>query len=81
MHSSQGSRSRSLLLLAGAGSVGALGARENAAGSEDEDVAVGELLLELAGQALLDLVEAGEERDGHKDDDGALAVANFELEL
>lgn len=40
---------------------------------------IGELLLELAGQALLDLVEAGEERNGDKDDNGALAVADFEL--
>ena len=40
---------------------------------------VGELLLELAGEALLDFVEAGEEGDGDEDDDGLLAVANFEL--
>lgn len=40
--------------------VGALGSRENAAGREDEHVAVGELLFELAGEALLDFVEAGE---------------------
>lgn len=40
-----------LLLLEVAGAGGALGAGENAASSEDEDVAVGELLLELTGQA------------------------------
>lgn len=28
---------------------------------------------------LLDFVEAGEERDGDEDDDGLLAVADFEL--
>lgn len=42
-------------------------------------MAVGELLLEFTGQALLDLVEAAEERDGDEDDDGLLAVADFEL--
>lgn len=40
-----------LLLLEVAGAGGALGAGENAASSEDEDVAVGEFLLELTGQA------------------------------
>ena len=40
--------------------VGTLGPWENAAGREDEYVAVGELLFELAGEALLDFVEAGE---------------------
>jgi len=40
-----------LLCLRGAAAVGALGAREDAAGGNEEDVAVGELLLELAGQA------------------------------
>jgi hypothetical protein len=42
-------------------------------------MAIGELLLEFASEALLDLVEAGKERDGHKDDNGALAVTDFEL--
>ena len=68
-----------LLLLGGAAAVGALGAGENAARGQDQDVAVGELLLELAGQALLDLVEAGEEGDRDEDDDGALVVADLEL--
>ena len=40
--------------------VGTLGPRENTAGREDEYMAVGELLFELAGKALLDFVEAGE---------------------
>jgi hypothetical protein len=39
--------------LAGAGAVGALRAREDAACGEDEDVAVGELLLELAGETVI----------------------------
>jgi hypothetical protein len=43
-------------------------------------VAIRELLLEFAGEALLDLVEAGEEGDGNEDYDGALSVADFELE-
>jgi len=77
--SGQGSAARALLSLRGAGSVGALGARQDAAGCEDQDVAVGELLLELTGQALLDLVEAGEERNGDEDDNGTLAVADLEL--
>lgn len=40
-----------LLGLRSAGAVGTLGAGENAAGSNDQDVAVGELLLELTGEA------------------------------
>jgi hypothetical protein len=39
-----------LLGLVGARAVGALGAGENAAGSNDQDVAVRELLLELTGE-------------------------------
>ena len=42
-------------------------------------MAVGELLLELAGQALLDFVEAWEEGYGDEDDDCLLAAADFEL--
>jgi hypothetical protein len=48
--SGQGSRTGTLLGLRGARPVGALGAGENAAGSNDQDVAVGELLLELTGE-------------------------------
>lgn len=40
-----------LLGLGGAGAVGALGAGKNAAGSDNENVSVGELLLQLAGEA------------------------------
>lgn len=47
MHSRQGSRAWALLSLAGSTTVGALGAREDAAGGEDQDMAVGKLLLEF----------------------------------
>ena len=49
----QCSRTGSLLCLASAGAVGTLGAGENAARGEDEDVAVGELLLELTGETFV----------------------------
>jgi hypothetical protein len=75
----QGTRTRTLLLLRGAAAVAALGAGQDAARGQDQDVAVGEFLLEFAGQALLDLVEAGEEGNGDEDDDRALVVADFEL--
>lgn len=76
----QSSAARTLLGKAGAGAVGALGARQDAARGKDQNMTVRELLLQLAGQTLLDLVEAGEEGDRDKDDDGALAVADFELQ-
>lgn len=41
---------RALLGLGGAAAVAALGARQDAAGSDDQHVAVGELLLELTGE-------------------------------
>lgn len=50
--SSECSRTRALLSLGGARAVGALGAGEDTAGSDHEDMAVGELLLELACQAV-----------------------------
>jgi hypothetical protein len=75
----QGARTRTLLLLRGSAAVGALGLGEDAARGQNDDVAVGELLLELASQALLDLVEAGEEGNGDEDNDCAFVVANFEL--
>lgn len=84
-----------LLSLRCARAVGALGTGENAARGEEEDVAVGELLLELTGETmlvsiipkkgklgnvpLLHTVEALEGWDGDKDDNCLLAVANFEL--
>lgn len=48
--SGQSAGTGALLGLGGAGVDGALGAGQNAALSNEEDVAVGELLLELAGQ-------------------------------
>ena len=47
------------LCLGCAAPVAALWAREDAAGGDDEDVAVGELLLEFAGEAGLALVLHG----------------------
>jgi len=75
----QSPASWALLSLGRARPVGALWSREDAARSENEHVAVRELLLQFTRQPLLDLVEAGEKRDGDEDDNGALAVANFEL--
>jgi hypothetical protein len=49
--SSESSRLGTLLGLRRAGAVGTLGAGKNAAGSHNQDVAVGELLLELTGEA------------------------------
>lgn len=80
MHGGQGAGTGSFLGLRGTAAVGSLGTGQDAARGEDEDVAVGELLFQLAGETLLDLVEAGEERDGHEDDDGFFAVADFDLE-
>ncbi len=51
----------------------------HAALSDEEDMAVGELLLELAGEATLDLVESLELGDGDEDDDGLLASLDVNL--
>jgi hypothetical protein len=77
--SGQGSRTGALLLLGVAGAGRALGAGQNAARGQDQDVAVRELLLELAGQALLNAVEALQGRNGDKDGNSLLAVANLDL--
>lgn len=50
--SGQSAGTGALLILVGAGVDGALGAGQNAALSNEEDVAVRELLLQLAGQAV-----------------------------
>lgn len=50
--SGQSSGTGTLLGLRGAGAVAALGAGKNTAGCEDQDVAVGELLLELTGETV-----------------------------
>jgi hypothetical protein len=59
VNSREGSGTRTFLGLVRTAAVRALGPRENAARRENEHVAVGELLFELAGEALLDFVEAG----------------------
>ena len=51
MDGSEGSAARTLLRERSAGAVGALGTGEDAARGEDQDVAVGELLLELTGES------------------------------
>jgi hypothetical protein len=76
---SESSRTGSLLLLGVAAAGRSLGAGQDAARSEDQDVAVRELLLELTGETLLDAVEALQGRDGDKDDNSLLAVANLDL--
>jgi hypothetical protein len=43
-------------------------------------VAVGEFLFELTRKTLLDFVEAGEQGNGHEDDNGFFAVADFDLD-
>lgn len=48
----EGPRLWALLRLRAAGPVGALGTGQDATGSNDQDVAVGELLLELTGEAV-----------------------------
>lgn len=72
MDCSQCSGSRSLLRLVGAAAVGALWAGQDSARGNYDDLSVGELLLEFAGETLLNFVEAWEERDGHEDNDGFL---------
>lgn len=53
VHGSQGARARTLLLLVCARVGGALGPGEDTALSDEEDVTVGEFLLEFTGQAVL----------------------------
>jgi len=57
VYSGECSRTRTLLSERSAGTVASLGAGENTARGEDQDVAVGELLLELTGETLLHTVE------------------------
>jgi hypothetical protein len=103
--SGQCSGTGTLLGERGARAVGALGAGEDAARGEDQDVAVGELLFELTGESalistrfpiasctrsvwmnkkgagipLLHTVETLQGRNGDKDDNSLLAVADFNL--
>ena len=51
VHSGKSARTGTLLLLGVARASGALGAGQDAARGQDKDVAVGELLLQLAGEA------------------------------
>jgi hypothetical protein len=60
----QGAAVGALLLLAVAGAGGALGARQDAARGQEEDVAVGELLLELTGEAGMVLEGAEHDESG-----------------
>lgn len=75
VNGSQSSGLRALLgglrLAAGLGEDGAL--------SDENNVTVRELLLELTGQSLLDLVDSGEKRRGNENDDSLLASADFKL--
>jgi len=59
---SECSRTRALLCLVGARAVGALGAGKDAARGDEEDVAVGELLLELTSEAIYCISDAAQER-------------------
>lgn len=52
---------------------------QNSSLSKEDNVSVGELLLELSGESLLDLVHGGEGGDGHKDDQSLLSGRNLEL--
>jgi hypothetical protein len=53
VHGSECSGTGAFLRERGARAVGALGAGQDAARGEDQDVAVGELLLELTGESAL----------------------------
>ena len=66
---------------AGGGRAGGalVGVAEDGALGDDEDVAAGELLLELADELLVDLVEGLEELVGDVEDDGLLAGSAVDL--
>lgn len=66
---------------AGGGRAGGalVGVAEDGALGDDEDVAAGELLLELADELLVDLVEGLEELVGDVKDDGLLAGSAVDL--
>jgi hypothetical protein len=51
----------------------------NTALGDEKDVAVRELLLKLAGESLLNLVEGLQLRNGNEDDDSLLATTEFNL--
>jgi len=72
-------RTRALLRLVGAAAIAALGARENAARSNNEDVSLGEFLLEFTGEALLNLVPGREQRNRHENDNGLASRTDINL--
>lgn len=59
MDSSESTAAGTLLGLGVARAGGALGAGQDAAGGQDQDVAVGELLLELTGEATKGCLSVG----------------------
>jgi hypothetical protein len=75
--SSQSARSGTSLLLARVAS--RLG--HDATLSNEKDMAVRELLLKLAGESLLDLVEGLQLRNGDEDDNSLLSTTEFNLFL
>lgn len=75
MDSSQSAGSWARLLLARVAS----GLGHDAALSDEENVAVRELLLELTGESLLDLVEGLELRNRDEDNNSLLTTANLNL--
>ena len=76
VHGRERPRARALLRLA---VVSARGFGHDPPLGQEHDVAVGELLLQLARQALLDLVVGGQAGHGHKDDNGLAPLANLDL--
>jgi hypothetical protein len=52
MNGSESARARTLLGQSAAGASGTLGTGQNATGSNDDDMTVGELLLQLTGEAV-----------------------------
>lgn len=75
VNGSESSGHRALLGLA----VAATGLGENAALGKEDDVTVRELLLELTGQSLLNLVDGLEGRRGEEDDNSLLATGDLDL--
>merc|ERR1711981_1114581 len=77
--SGEGTRAWTLLLLEVARAVRALWTGQDATGGDDQDMAVGELLLELARQALLHLVPAWQRWNRNEDDNSLATMSNLNL--
>jgi len=75
VHRREGSATRTLLLDAGS----ARRLAQHPALSDEDDVPVGELLLQLTGQPLLNLPESLDLRHRDKNDDGLLSAFNIHL--